>query len=176
MLDTFRMVVAAFSVTNKANWARLFEETFLVANVSLEVVLEIPFLILSGADIDFLGRELRWKTYTTKKALSTTKRIELVDKREFVATALDPEHETYVVYVGWVNFDTSSSSSSLDMPQISGLIVKEAPTKDSVKYSDFANVLCPNLAFKLPENTRINKYAIKLVNSYQQLPTGLSTT
>ena len=55
MLKTHEMVVAAFSVVNKANQVRFFEETFLVANVSLEVVLGIPFFILSGANVDFSG-------------------------------------------------------------------------------------------------------------------------
>ena len=56
MLETYGMVVVAFSVENKANQIRIFEETFLVANVSPKVVLVIPFLTLSGADVDFLGR------------------------------------------------------------------------------------------------------------------------
>ena len=59
MLDTFGMVVAAFSVTNKANQVRFFEETFLMANVSPELVLGMLFLTLSGADVDSSGRELR---------------------------------------------------------------------------------------------------------------------
>ena len=58
MLDTFGMVVIVFSVTDKANRVRFFEKTFLMANISPEVVYEICFFILSGADIDFLGREL----------------------------------------------------------------------------------------------------------------------
>ena len=53
------MVVAAFSIENKANRVKFFEETFLVANVSPEVVIGMPFLTLSNADIDFSGRELR---------------------------------------------------------------------------------------------------------------------
>ena len=59
MLDTYRMVVAVFSVVDKANRVKFFEKTFLVANISLEVVLAMPFLTLSGADIDFSGQELR---------------------------------------------------------------------------------------------------------------------
>ena len=98
-LDTHGMVVAAFSVVDKAIRVRFFEETFLVVNVSLEVVLGMPFLTLSGADVDFLGRELRWRTYTTDKALPTTRRVELVGKKEFAAAALDPEHKTYIVHV-----------------------------------------------------------------------------
>ena len=64
------MVVAAFSVVDKANRVKFFEETFLVANVSPEVVFGMPFFTLSGADVDFSGRELRWRTYTTQEELS----------------------------------------------------------------------------------------------------------
>ena len=53
------MVVVAFSVTDKANRVKFFEKTFLVANVSPKVVLEMLFLTLSGANVDFSGRELR---------------------------------------------------------------------------------------------------------------------
>ena len=59
MLDTFRMVVTAFSVTDKANQVKFFEETFLVANVCLKVVFKMIFLTLSGLNVDFLGWELR---------------------------------------------------------------------------------------------------------------------
>ena len=99
MLDICGMVVAAFSVKDKANQVRFFEETFLVANVSPEVVLGMSFLTLSGADVDFSGWELRWRTYITEEVLPTTRPVELVGKKEFVAAALDPEHETYVVHV-----------------------------------------------------------------------------
>ena len=55
MLDTFGMVVTAFSLTDKVNQVRLFKEIFLVANVSLEVVLGMLFLTLSSTDVDFWG-------------------------------------------------------------------------------------------------------------------------
>ena len=58
-LDTYEIVVAAFSVEDKANQVRFFEETFLVANVSPEVVFRMPFLTMSNADVDFSGRKLR---------------------------------------------------------------------------------------------------------------------
>ena len=38
MLETYGMIVATFLVKNKVNQVRFFEETFLVANVSPEVV------------------------------------------------------------------------------------------------------------------------------------------
>ena len=54
-LDTHGMVVVAFSMVDKANRVRFFEEIFLVANVSPEIVLEMPFLTLSGVGVDFPG-------------------------------------------------------------------------------------------------------------------------
>ena len=93
-LETYGIVVAAFSVEDKVNRVRSFEETFLVTNVSPEVVLGMPFFILSSADVDFLGRELQWRTYSTEEALPTIRRVKLVGRKEFAAAALDPEHET----------------------------------------------------------------------------------
>ena len=104
------MVVAAVLVEDKADRVRFFEETFLVANVSPEVVFGMFFRTLSGIDVDFLERELWWRTYSTEKALPTTRRVELVGKKEFVAVALDLKHETYVVHVGSVRSDVLPSS------------------------------------------------------------------
>ena len=177
MLDTYGIVVIAFSVVDKANRVRFFEKTFLVANVSPEVVLGIFFLILSGTDVDFSGWELQWRTYTTEEALPTTRCIELVGKKKFAAAALDLEYKTYVVHVGSVSSDALPSSSLLDVhpfwrTQISGLITEEASTKVPTKYLDFTDVFSPDLAFKLLKHTEINDHAIKLVKD-QKPPYGL---
>ena len=57
-LETYGMVVAASSITDQADRIRLFEETFLVANVSPDVILGMLFLTLSSADVDFSKRKL----------------------------------------------------------------------------------------------------------------------
>ena len=59
------MIVAAFLMIDKVNQIRFFGKTFLLANISLKVVFGILLLILSNADIDFLDRKIRWKTYIT---------------------------------------------------------------------------------------------------------------
>ena len=176
-LDTLEMVVAAFSVEDKANRGRFFKETFLVANVSPEVVFEMLFLILSGADVDFLGQELRWRIYITEEVFPTTKHIELVGKKEFAAAALDPEHETYVFHVASLSSTPLASfkSTTLDVnpsrrPQISSLIAEKAPTKVLAKYLDFADVFSPDLASELPKYSGINDHAIELVEGCQQPP------
>ena len=145
-----------------------------MADVSPEVVFGMLFFTLSGADIDFSGRELRWRTYTTKEVLPTTRRVELIGKKEFAAVALDLEHETYVVSI------TSLSSTPLAFlgstplnvhpsrrSQISGLIAEEAPTKVLAKYLDFADVFSSDLVSELLEHTGINNHAIELVDGKQ---------
>ena len=86
------MVIIAFSLTDKANQVRFLEEIFLVANVSPKIVFEMPLLTLSGANIHLLDWELWWRSYTTLEALSTIRRIKLIKKKEFAATALDLKH------------------------------------------------------------------------------------
>ena len=84
-------------------------------------------------------------------------------KKKFAAVALDPEHKTYVVHV------VSLNSTLLDIhpfrrSQISGLITKEALTKISNKYANFAVVFSPDLAAKLLKYTGINGNAIEQVD------------
>ena len=93
-------------------------------------------------------------------------------KKEFAAAILDPEYETYVVHIGSVSSDASPSSSLFDVhsfqrPQISGLILEEAPTKIPAKYLDFVDVFSPDLASELPEHTGNNDHIIELVDGYQ---------
>ena len=52
-LETFGMIIADFQVEDKANRPRFFQETFLVANTKFEVILEMPFLKISNADVSF---------------------------------------------------------------------------------------------------------------------------
>ena len=145
-LDTFEIVLADFQVEDKLRRARFFQETFLLANISAEVVLGMPFLTLSNADIQFVEKELTWRSYTIAEALPTIKRVELINKKEFAKTALDENSKTFVIHV------TSLSSNLLNVhpsrkPQISGLIAETAPTKIFAKYSDFADLFSPDLAF-----------------------------
>ena len=47
------MVIADFQVEDKANRPRFFQETFLVADTKFEVILGMPLLKISNADMSF---------------------------------------------------------------------------------------------------------------------------
>ena len=72
---TFGIVIANFQMEDKGGRPRFFQETFLVANIKFEVILEMFFLKISNADVAFGKKTLTWKSYTTNKALPTIKRV-----------------------------------------------------------------------------------------------------
>ena len=92
-------------------------------------------------------------------------------KKEFVAVALDPKSETFVVHIASLGFNVLPSSSLLKLdvhlfwrPQISGLITEKAFTKVLAKYSNFADVFSSDLTSELSKQTEINNHAIELVD------------
>ena len=168
--NTKTVVVIAFSVIDKANQVRFFEKTFLVANISPEIVFGMLFFILSSADVDFLDWEFWWRIYITQKAFLTTRHIEPVKKKELVAVVPDPDYETFIVYVAFLSFTPLDANvNPAHRPQITGLIAKKAPTKVHAEYTNFAKIFSLDLAFELPKHIGINDYTIKLVNGQQPL-------
>ena len=63
------------------------------------MVLGMPFLTLSNAEVQFVAKKLTLRSYITAKALPTTKRGELIDKKEFGKAALGENFGTFVVHV-----------------------------------------------------------------------------
>ena len=175
-LQTFGMVMASFQVKDKLGRARFFQELFLFADTTVEMVLGMPFLTLSNADVSFLERELTWKSYTVDEVLSTIKQVELIDKKEFAKAALDAESETFVVHVAALEAPLAempihpSQTAQVDGGepiQIAPLNQKEAPTEVPAKYSDFSDVFSAEEALVLPEQTELNEHAIELEEGKQ---------
>ena len=57
-LETYGIVISTFFLLDKDGRERFFEESFLLADVKPDTVLEIPFLTMSNADVDFQARNL----------------------------------------------------------------------------------------------------------------------
>ena len=70
-----------------------------MADTQFEVVLGMPFLKISNADVSFGEETFTWKLYSTNKALPTTKQVQLVNPKEFVIVALDADSKTIVVHM-----------------------------------------------------------------------------
>ena len=166
-LQTFGMVLANFQVEDKLGRTRFFQETFLLADISAEVVLGMPFLTFSNADVQFVEKELTWRFYTTAKALPTTKWIELINKKEFAKATLDEKFETFVIHVTSLNLTSEIHPNR--KTQIASLLTEEVKILD--EYSDFTDVFSEEKALVLPERTELNEYTINLEDD-KQLPYG----
>ena len=53
ILKTYQIVVFTFFVSNKDSKKRFFEDNFLLANVKLDVMLRISFLVMNNTNINF---------------------------------------------------------------------------------------------------------------------------
>ena len=99
-LKTYSIVLTSFLLQDSIKIVQFFEETFLLANISVEVILEILFLIFSNANIEFAELEkLTWRTYTAVKALLTTSWVKFIGKKKFTKAALDENSKTLVIHV-----------------------------------------------------------------------------
>ena len=169
-LNTFGMVIVDCSVKNKLKRVQFFQETFWLANIGLKVVLGMPFLTLSKADIRFMEQELVWRTYTAAEALPTTRKVEIINKKKFAAAALNVDDKTFMVYI-------AALAEPIIMPiypschtQVAALTSEKI--RISAEYSDFSNVFSSDSAAELPEHTGINNHPINLLND-KQPPYGL---
>ena len=83
----------------------------------MEVILRMFFLTFNNANIQFAKKKLTWRSYTGTEALSTTKRIELIDKKKFAKAALDEKSETLVVHVAALEALSESAKMTMHPPQ-----------------------------------------------------------
>ncbi len=58
ILETYEIIVSTFSMLNKDGRERFFEKSFLLADVRSDIVLGMPFLTMSHADVNFQARDL----------------------------------------------------------------------------------------------------------------------
>ena len=130
----------------------------------------MPFLTFGNADMQFAKKELTWRLYTAVEALPITKRVELIDKKEFAKAALDEESKTFLVHVTALRAPLGLAKMTIHparAAQIAALKQDEAPTKVPSEYTDYADVFSFDLVMELSEDTSINKHAIKLHNGKQ---------
>lgn len=91
------MVSAKFSVLHKEGQDRYLEETFLLTETSMEVILGMLFVSFNNADIDIDTNNFIWRSYTALEDLPTTSQVKLINKKELAKAALDENSEIFVM-------------------------------------------------------------------------------
>lgn len=93
------IALETYNIQDSLRRVWFFEETFLLVDTNMKVILEMLFLALSNAYVQFDIKKFSWRFYIIAEALSTTSGIELINKREFAKVALNKNSEIFVVYV-----------------------------------------------------------------------------
>ena len=57
-METYEIIVSTFFILDKNNKKRFFKKSFLSANIKLNIVLKIFFLIINNVNIDFQAQDL----------------------------------------------------------------------------------------------------------------------
>lgn len=130
-LKTYGMVIVRFSIQNMSGKIRFFDKTFWLADISIEMVLEIPFLILSNVNIQFDTKSFIWNSYIRFETWFTIKEIELINKHKFVKTALDKNSETFVIHVAVL--DTFKLAIQIYFSQTGQVVENNSTQKAALK-------------------------------------------
>lgn len=120
----------------------------------------MPFLTLSNADIRFAERELTWRTYTVAEALLTTKRVQIIDQKEFATAALDPNKEAFVIHVATLTSKITIYSAG--EAQIALLNLEEVLEMVPAEYADYADIFSKDSAAQFLKRIKINEHIINL--------------
>ena len=110
-----------------------------------------------------MEREFVWKIYTAAKALPTTRKVEIIDKKEFAAAAMNANNVIFVVHIAALVELTTIPIHLSHQAQIALLMSEK--TGIPTEYSDFSNVFSSDSAPELSEYTRISYYPIDLLNN-----------
>ena len=96
-LETYRIATVGFSLKDILKMIWFVEQSLLLADTSMKMILGMLFLCFSNTDFYFGTWELTWKSYTATEALLTTRRMELIDKKEFAKAALNKNLKIFVI-------------------------------------------------------------------------------
>lgn len=83
-ISTQDMVIAGFEITDSADHTRWFEETFLIADISQQVVLGTPFLKLGDPNMSWSVRTFHLRQWDLETALVTTNRVDIINPKDFI--------------------------------------------------------------------------------------------
>lgn len=93
--------------------------------------------------------------------MSTTRKVQIIDKKEFVLATLNSENETFVLYMAFFcPIIYLSQKTIIAYVEVRNVII-------STKYLDFVDVFSSDFATELSEYIGINNHFINLIKGQQ---------
>lgn len=123
--------------------------------------MKIFFLTFNKTNLQFAKKKFIKKSYSTAKALSIIKWVEIINKKDFILAVLDLENKIFVKHIVFF--------IKLVYPSRKTLIINLDMKKVTIftKYSSFVNVIFFKFIAILPKHFKINIHFINLKNDKQ---------
>lgn len=131
-----------------------------MADINIEIILEMLFLSLSNVDMKFDIKQITWRRNTIVEIMPTLKQMELIDKVKFVKATLDNDTKIFIVYIGALE---NIRVDPLKIPLLGILQSNKALIEVLDTYANYTDVFSPNLIMEISYYIKINKYAIELI-------------
>lgn len=106
----------------------------MVADITLEVIFEMLFLIFHNINIQLVQRKLTKRSYTIKKVLSTSSQVEFINKQTFIKIVLNENVKAFIIHMSSFSLELIYLDNKI---QIAFLLIEEITVFD--KYLDFTN-------------------------------------
>lgn len=127
----------------------------------------MPFLVFSNVDISFARNKLIGKSYITLETLATSRQVKVINRKEFVAAALNFDKKAFVIHVASLSLWSGVVIYPAQKVLIATLDIEKMIV--SPEYSDYANGFLEAFTTELPKHIGINDYSINLVDNKQPL-------
>ena len=88
-VEIYGMHYIEFQQDDNQGHVRYFQDTFLAADISTRMILDMSWLAMANPNIDQAKRTFKWREYTAAVALTTTYRVDVIEPEEFAKLALD---------------------------------------------------------------------------------------
>ena len=119
------------------------------------------FFIFDNEDICFAEQELVWKIYSAAEALSTIRRMKIINKKEFAIAEFNEDDENLIMHITALSVVDSNVHLSWHV-QIALLKVEKVIILS--KYIDYTNVFSSDFVVELPKHIGINNHLIDLID------------
>lgn len=101
--------------------------------------LDMPFSILSNMKINFANQKLNCSLFLITQTLPTTKQVELIESKKFIAVVLNPNNERSMIYVVVFNYNPDIYRSC--KAWLASLLADDVFIAISFKYVNFVDIL-----------------------------------
>lgn len=130
-LKTFKIIIAIFQVVNKLGRVKFFQETLLLAETSMKVVLRMLFFTLSYINIYFAEKNPAQRTYSLAEILLIMRKLKLINKKKFAKTVLDNNIKAFLIHVSSLNLKLMIIYLA-QKAQIAPLLLKELACQQNI--------------------------------------------